>query len=148
MQRCLTPPERPQASNALLHVAVLPCRALLQGFERRALVAKHALQFCDPCVGTICVAVEFVLHFSLPDKALLKVACVLLQLCERGVQSAKLQCHVALVDSQGVNTIFQAVHCSKQICDGWLRKRTGPAGRRSKRTYRRCGKGACKGWNA
>ena len=93
---------------------------LLQGFKCRALVAEHALQFCDPGAGIVCVAIEFVLHFSLPDEALLKVAGASLQLCKGGVQVAELQCHVALVDGECVYTILQAVNCRKEVCNGRL----------------------------
>ena len=104
----------------MLKVAALPCRVLLQSFKCSALVAEHALQFCDPGVGTVCVAVELILHFSLPDKALLKVAGVPLQLCKGSVQVAKLQCHVALVGGECVDTFLQAMNCRKEVCDGGL----------------------------
>ena len=109
-----------KASNALLYVGALRCRVLLQGFKSCALVAEHALQFCDTGVGTICIAVELVLQFSLPDEALLKVAGVPLQLCKRGVQVAELQCHVALVDRECVHTVLQAVHSREEVCNSRL----------------------------
>ena len=79
-----------KSSNALLQVGALSCGVLLQSFKCCALVAKQALQFCHAGVCTVCVAIKLVLQLSLPDKTLLEVAGVALQLCKRGAQVAQV----------------------------------------------------------
>ena len=69
-------------------------------------------------MGTVCIAVELILHFSLPNEALLKVACVPLQLRKGSVQVAELQRHVALVNGECVYTVLQAVNSCEEVNGG------------------------------
>ena len=110
----------PEVCKALVQVAAAPVEVVLQCLKGGSLAAHGALEVCDTCVCTVCIGIQFVLHFSLTNQALLKSAGVALQFVHCSVQVAKLQRHGALIDGEGAHAFLQVMDSRKQVCKGRL----------------------------